>query len=184
MPTDFPDIRCLSLDVDGVMTDGGIYWDDAGHNLRRFDVQDGFVLRWFQKLGGIVVICSGKSSEAVTRRARELHVDHLIQGTPDKVASVGAVLRKAGLDFANLAAIGDDLPDVPLLKRCGLPIAVANAAPEVKAVARLVTTRPGGHGAIREAVEHILKGSGRWAEVLAHYYDIESWPGSPSTARE
>ncbi|MEW6250496.1 MAG: HAD hydrolase family protein [Planctomycetota bacterium] len=163
------DIRALCLDVDGVLTDGGIYWDDAGRGWRRFDVQDGFAIRWFERLGGVVIVCSGKRSEAVTARGRELGVKHVIQGSRDKAGDVAEILQQLGLKFDQLAAVGDDLPDIPLLRRCGLAIAVANAAPEVKAAARLVTRRGGGRGAVREAIEHILRASGRWGEVVAEY---------------
>ena len=162
-------IRGLCLDVDGVLTDGRLFIDDSGGGARVFYVQDGLALRWFQRLGGIVVFCSGKTSGAVAARARELHVDHVIQGCRDKIADLEPLLARLGLAWAELAAIGDDLPDVPVLRRCGFPIAVANAVDEVKAAARLVTQKPGGHGAVREAVEYLLRQSGRWVEVLAHY---------------
>lgn len=172
-------IRCICLDVDGVLTDGGIYWNDAGAGMRRFHAHDGFALHWFQRLGGLLLICSGKRSAATTLRAQELAVDHVIQGSTDKLADVGAWLAGAGLTFAEVAAFGDDLPDVPLLRRCGLGVAVANAAAEVRAAAGLVTTRAGGHGAVREGVEHILRASGRWGRVLAHY-GIEAADGAAS----
>jgi len=163
------DIRAVCLDVDGVLTDGRILVDDAGRGLRAFDVHDGLALDWFQRLGGTVIVCSGKRSEAVAARAADLGIQHVIQGSRDKPADVEPLLKRLGLRWEQLAVIGDDLPDVPLMNRCGLPIAVADALPEVKAAARLVTQRAGGHGAIREAVEHLMRASGRWAEVLAHY---------------
>jgi 3-deoxy-D-manno-octulosonate 8-phosphate phosphatase (KDO 8-P phosphatase) len=163
------DIRGLCLDVDGVLTDGRLFVDDAGRGGRMFHVHDGFALYWYRRLGGVIVICSGKASEAVTARARELEIEHVIQGSRDKLADLQPLLVRLGLKLEQFAVIGDDLPDVPLMQRCGYPIAVANAVDEVKAVARLVTQRPGGHGAIREALEHVLRSSGRWNEVLAHY---------------
>jgi len=163
------DIRCLCLDVDGVLTDGRVYWDDGGQGTRAFHVHDGFALRWFQRLGGVVVLCSGKTSEAVAARARELEIVHVVQGSVDKLGDFERVLTPLGLGFEQVAVLGDDLPDVPLLKRCALPMAVANAVDEVKLVARLVTKRSGGDGAVREAVEHVLRASGRWSEVLRHY---------------
>jgi 3-deoxy-D-manno-octulosonate 8-phosphate phosphatase (KDO 8-P phosphatase) len=93
----------------------------------------------------------------------------VIQGSGDKLADLGRLLARLGITLPETAMIGDDLPDVPVLCACGLPIAVANAVPEVKAAARLVTERPGGAGAVREALEHILRPDGRWARVLAHY---------------
>lgn len=162
-------IRGLCLDVDGVLTDGQLFWDDTGRGGRMFHVHDGFALYWYRRLGGVIVICSGKTSEAVAARARELEIEHVIQGSRDKLADMQPLLARLGLTLKQFAVLGDDLPDLPLMRGCGFPIAVANAVDEVKAVARLVTQRPGGHGAIREAVEHLLQSSGRWAEVLAHY---------------
>jgi 3-deoxy-D-manno-octulosonate 8-phosphate phosphatase (KDO 8-P phosphatase) len=163
------EIRCLVLDVDGVLTDGRLLADESGQTVRAFHVHDGLAVRWFQRLGGVAVICSGKRSEAVVARARELEIEHVIQGSRDKLADVQTVLAAMGLGLEQTAVIGDDLPDLPLLRRCGLPIAVANAVEEVKAAARLVTQRAGGHGAVREAVEYILRLSGGWSKVLAHY---------------
>lgn len=163
------DIRCLVLDVDGVLTDGGLYTDDTGRQSRRFHVHDGFALHWFQRLGGVVVLCSGKTSDAVAARARELKIEHVIQGSRDKVADLGTLLTRLGLRWEQVAMIGDDLPDLPALRVCGYPIAVANAVDDVKAVAQLVTFRSGGQGAVREAVEHLMRADGRWDEVIAHY---------------
>lgn len=168
------DIRCLCLDVDGVLTDGRLFVDDAGHGARIFHVHDGLALDWFQRLGGVVVVCSGKRSVAAAARARELGIKHVIQGSQDKLADLRPLLAQLGLDLSQTAAIGDDLPDLPLLLHCGFPIAVANAVAEVQAAARLITRRPGGHGAVREAVEHLLRQSGRWSAVLAHYAAPES----------
>ncbi len=162
-------IRAVCLDVDGVLTDGRLYIDDTGRGARLFDVHDGFALYWYQRLGGIVVICSGKHSEAVAVRAAELGITHVVQGSRDKPADLAPRLAEIGLGWSELAVIGDDLPDVPLLHRCGFPIAVANAVDEVKAVAQLVTRRAGGRGAVREALEHLMRATGRWAEVQAHY---------------
>jgi 3-deoxy-D-manno-octulosonate 8-phosphate phosphatase (KDO 8-P phosphatase) len=168
------DIRCLCLDLDGVLTDGRLFVDDAGHGARVFHVHDGLAVRWFQRLGGVVVICSGKRSEAAAARARELGIQHVIQGSQDKLSDLRSLLAQLGLGLAQTAFIGDDLPDLPLLQHCGFPIAVANAVEEVQAAARLTTRRSGGHGAVREAVEHLLRRSGRWSEVLAHYAAPES----------
>jgi 3-deoxy-D-manno-octulosonate 8-phosphate phosphatase (KDO 8-P phosphatase) len=164
-----PLIRALVLDVDGVLTDGGIYLTDAGDGLRRFHVHDGFALRWFQELGGVVIICSGKTSPAVAARARELRISHVLQGSRDKLAELRGLLDTLGWTLAETAMIGDDLPDLPVLRACGLPIAVANAVAEVRAAACWTTRRAGGAGAVREAVEWLLRRDGRWDQVLAHY---------------
>lgn len=163
------EIRCLCLDVDGVLTDGRLQIDDDGRGARVFHVHDGFALHWFQRLGGVVVLCTGKESEAVAARARELGIEHVIQGSRDKLADVQALLGRLDIGLPQVAMIGDDLPDLPIMQRCGFPIAVANAVEEVKAVARLVTRHSGGGGAVREAVEHLLRWSGRWSEVLRQY---------------
>ncbi len=163
------EIRCLCLDVDGVLTDGRLYVDDDGRTTRAFHIHDGLALRAFQRLGGVVVICTGKRSGSVAARARELEIEHVIQGSTDKLADLQAWRDKHALRLEEVAAIGDDLPDLPVLQRCGLPIAVADAVDEVKAAARYVTQRPGGQGAVREAVEYMLRASGRWEQVLAWY---------------
>ncbi len=162
-------IRCLCLDVDGVLTDGRLYVDDDGRTMRAFHIHDGLALRAFQQVGGVVVICTGKRSGAVAARARELEIAHVIQGSTDKLADLQAWLDRQGLRLEEVAAVGDDLPDLPVLQRCGLPIAVANAVDEVKAAARYVTRRAGGDGAVREAVEYVLRSSGRWNDVLAQH---------------
>jgi len=163
------EIRCVCLDVDGVLTDGHVYVDDAGRGLRAFHVHDGFAIRWYQELGGVVVICSGKRSDAVAARAAELGIEYVVQGSTNKVADLEAALSPLGLGFEHVAMIGDDLPDLPVMLRCGYPIAVANAVEEVKAAAQLVTERSGGAGAVREALEHLLRRRGRWADVIAKY---------------
>ncbi len=163
------EIRCVCLDVDGVLTDGRLYVDDSGRGARVFYVHDGLAIRWFQRLGGVVVICSGKQSEAVAARARELGIEHVIQRSPDKLADLRGLLERLGLDLDHTAVIGDDLPDLAVMRHCGLLIAVANAMDEVKQAARMVTKRAGGHGAVREAIEYLMRRSGRWEQVLGQY---------------
>lgn len=169
MTTKLERIRCLCLDVDGVMTDGRLIVDNDGHAARAFHAQDGLALHWWQRLGGTVIICTGKESACVAARARELGIEHVIQGSQDKLADLQAKLTELDIELDEVAMVGDDLPDLPVLRKCGYPIAVANAVAEVRAVARLVTTRPGGAGAVRDAIEGLLRPTGRWAEVVAHY---------------
>jgi len=168
-PTDPADVRCLCLDVDGVLTDGRIYIDDTGHRAREFHVHDGLAIRWYQKLGGVVAIITGKESGAVANRAQELGIEHVFQGSQDKLADFQCLMKRLELVPAQAAVIGDDLPDLAPLRACGYPIAVANAAKEVKAIARYVTERPGGQGAVRDAVEHLVREAGRWKEVVERY---------------
>lgn len=163
------DVRLLCLDVDGVLTDGRIFTAEDGRQLRAFHVQDGLAIRWFQRLGGTVAICSGKDSPAVAARARELRIDHVLQGSENKLATVGPLLAQLGLGWAHVAVIGDDLPDLGIMRTCGFPIAVQNAVAEVKLAARYITHRTGGHGAVREAIELLLQRSGRWREIVQHY---------------
>lgn len=152
-----------------MLTDGRLFVNDAGRGARLFHVHDGFAIQWFRKLGGEVVICSAKQSDAVAARMAELGIEHVILGSRDKLTDVRRLLGQLGLEFRQLAAMGDDLTDAPVLRKCGLPIAPANAADEIKAIAALVTERSGGAGAVREAIEYLLKAAGRWNEVLAHY---------------
>lgn len=163
------DIRCLCLDVDGVLTDGTILTDHEGHQTRVFHVHDGIAIRWFQEQGGVVVLCSGKNVSAVDARARELQIPHVIQGSRDKLADLGRLLPSLGLSFDQLAMIGDDLPDLGIMRRCRLPIAVANAVAEVKRAAKIVTRAAGGHGAVREAIELIMRRDGTWERVARAY---------------
>lgn len=162
-------IRCVILDVDGVLTDGRLIVHDNGSESRAFHVLDGFAISWYRRLGGMVIFCSGKSSPAVEVRGRELKVDHIVQGSSDKVADMLALFESTGLRFDEAAIVGDDLPDVGLMQRCGYPIAVANAIPEVARLARYVTRARGGRGAVREALEHIMRRDGTWLKVLQHY---------------
>jgi 3-deoxy-D-manno-octulosonate 8-phosphate phosphatase (KDO 8-P phosphatase) len=159
---------CLVLDVDGVLTDGRLWYGAGPEPLRAFHIQDGLALRWFMRLGGTVVILTGKRSQGVAARAAELGIEHVIQGSDDKLADLRGFLAARDREVGQTAMIGDDLPDLPVLLTCGYPIAVANAAAEVRAAAKYVTKRTGGAGAVREAIEHLL-GDGGWAQVLGHY---------------
>jgi 3-deoxy-D-manno-octulosonate 8-phosphate phosphatase (KDO 8-P phosphatase) len=159
-------IKLLCLDVDGVLTDGGISIDDAGHEQKRFHVRDGAAMRIWSRLGLEIAVITGRDGMALRHRLRELGVRHVISGSKEKGGAFESMLAELGLKAGEAAMIGDDLPDLPILRRCGLPIAVRDASPEVLEVARHVTTRPGGSGAVRDAVEHILKAQGRWAEAV------------------
>lgn len=163
------DIRCLCLDVDGVLTDGRILVDPDGRSLHMFNVLDGFAIRWFEHLCGPVIIISGRRSDDVEHRARELKVAHVVQGSEDKGRDLGVGLERVGATPAQCAVVADDLPDLPMLAACGFPIAVANACDEVKSAARYVTRRPGGRGAVREAIEMLMRRSGAWSRVIEHY---------------
>ena len=160
-------IRLLILDVDGVLTDGTIFIDDAGRQMRGFHIQDGLGIALWKAVGGKVAILTSKRSEAVMTRARMLGIDLVQQGAEDKLPGFERILADAGVAGEQTAYVGDDLLDAAVMRRAGYPIAVANAVDEVKQIARYVTCRPGGQGAVREAVEHLLKSAGLWEAALA-----------------
>ncbi|MGI8818163.1 MAG: KdsC family phosphatase [Gemmatimonadales bacterium] len=171
-------VRLLGLDVDGVLTDNGVFIGPiAGQRveLKRFDIQDGLGLILLRTAGLPVVWLSGRSSEATALRAAELRVEELLQVPgPRKAAAFAEVLQRRGITWEEAAFVGDDLADLPVLRKVGLPIAVANAVPEIKAVAAHVTTAAGGYGAVREVVEALLRARGEWAETLARYFSEQT----------
>ena len=160
------DVELLCLDVDGVMTDGSIRLDDNAVETKRFHVRDGTGIRIWSRLGYHVALITGRSGQAVRHRAAELGIELVIQSSTDKAASLDEVLARLSLQPAQVAILGDDLPDLPMLRKAGYPMAVADAVSEVRAAAAFVTTRAGGHGAVREAVEHLLSAKGRWNEAV------------------
>jgi 3-deoxy-D-manno-octulosonate 8-phosphate phosphatase (KDO 8-P phosphatase) len=159
-------IRLLCLDVDGVLTDGGISIDDAGHEQKRFHVRDGAAMRMWARLGYETAVITGRNGMALRHRLRELGVRHVISGSKEKGGAFDGLLAEIGIGADEAAMIGDDLPDLPILRRCGMPIAVRDASQEVLDVAKFVTPRPGGSGAVRDAVEHILKAQDRWIDAV------------------
>jgi len=161
-------VRLAAFDSDGTLTERGIGWDDRGVGFRRFDVRDGLALQWAMRAGLPVVVISGKDSPALAARLAELGVPGF-QGVEDKPACLEAFAREKGLTLADCAFVGDDLPDVPVMRRVGYPMAVADAHPLVHAVAAWRATCEGGRGAAREAIEHLLAATGRWDAILARY---------------
>jgi len=149
-------VRLLVLDVDGVLTDGRLWFAADGEALKVFHVRDGHGIRLLREAGVEVAIISGRRSRAVETRMRELGVSHLIQGADDKQAALDGLLASLGLGAGEAACLVDDLPDLPLLRTVGLPAAVADAHPAVLAEARHVTRLPGGHGAVREFCDWLL----------------------------
>ena len=150
-------IRMLVCDVDGVLTDGGLYYDDQGRISKRFDVQDGFGIKLAQTAGLEVGIITGLESEAVRARIAELGVREYYAGRKNKIDLLQDVCGRNGFQLEHIAYMGDDWVDAPPLSRVGLPMAVANAQPEIKGLAAWVSSRQGGHGAVREAVRFILQ---------------------------
>lgn len=170
VPADrFARIRLLLLDVDGVLTDGRVTYVDNGLEIKSFHVRDGSGLKFWRQSGGRVAILSGRSSPAVVRRAKELGIDPVVQGADGKLPAFARILKETGMNPDQVCAVGDDLPDLPVLTRCGLAVAVADAAPEVRAAAHFVTTAQGGRGAVREVVEWLMRGQGTWDRVVAEF---------------
>jgi 3-deoxy-D-manno-octulosonate 8-phosphate phosphatase (KDO 8-P phosphatase) len=167
-------IRLLGLDVDGVLTDNGVFLglvDGEAVELKRFDIQDGLGLVLLRSAELPVIWLSGRSSQATATRARELKVEELLQVPgPEKLPAFAALLERRGIAWEETAFMGDDLADLQVLRRVGLPIAVANAVAEVKAVASYVTRASGGHGAVREVAEALLKARGVWPDILQRYF--------------
>ena len=160
-----PNVQLLCLDVDGVMTDGSIALDDNGVETKRFHVRDGTGIRIWLKLGLKIALITGRRGTAVQHRARELGIEHVIQESTNKALDLRELLRTLNLTPQQVAMLGDDLPDLSLMKMVGYPMAVADATPEICEAARFVTQRPGGHAAVREAIEHLLRAKECWDEA-------------------
>jgi len=163
---EYQSIRLLILDVDGVLTDGTVLLDGDGGELQRFSIQDGLGIRLWRQAGGKAAIWSARTSGAVRQRAKQFGIDLIEQGRENKLAAYESILRKTGFSDAEASVMGDDLLDGPAMRRCGLAIAPANAVEEIKQIAAHVTSRRGGQGAVRQAVEFLLKNQGRWEETL------------------
>lgn len=162
-------IKLLLMDCDGVLTDGRITLLENGDEEKSFHTRDGHGLVLLHRAGLQSGIISGRTSSLVERRARELGMHYVRQGTWDKIKDFEELLAEAGLDEREVAFVGDDVTDIPLMQRAELSIAVADAAFETRAVAHYVTQLPGGFGAVREVTELILKAQGRWSELMRKY---------------
>ena len=162
-------IKLLLMDCDGVLTDGRIWLMDDGTDQKSFNTHDGLGLALLHRAGLRSGVISGRTSSGLERRAGELDIEFVRQGDPDKVAAFEEILRVAGVGENEVAFVGDDLTDIPLMLRVHLAVAVADAVEEVRGVAHFVTGREGGRGAVREVVELILKAQGRWSDLVEHY---------------
>jgi 3-deoxy-D-manno-octulosonate 8-phosphate phosphatase (KDO 8-P phosphatase) len=162
-------VQLLLLDCDGVLTTGGVTWSNDGIEEKTFHIRDGLGIRLWQRAGGTAGIVTGRSSHVVQLRAEELGMAIVRQGVDDKLVAVAAILRELGLSWDHVAFIGDDLPDLACVMRCGVGVAVADACPELRAAARLVTMLPGGMGAVREVIERMLRARGQWEAMVARY---------------
>lgn len=162
-------IRLLALDVDGVLTDGGLYIGAGNETCKRFNVQDGLAISCAIRNNLIVAIITGRQSEIVCRRAAELGISEIYQGVKDKKEMLKNIAAKHALQLTEIAYMGDDLNDLSALSVAGLACAPANAVQEVKARAHFVAAKNGGEGAVREVVETILKARGEWAQIVDSY---------------
>lgn len=160
-------MKAAIFDVDGVLTDGRLYIGAHGETVKAFSVLDGHGLKLLQQGGIAPLVVTGRDSPAVRRRVADLGLLHAVYGAHDKLAAASALLADLGFDWQDVAAIGDDWPDLPLLARAAFACAPANAHIEVKAVAHHVTVAAGGHGAAREFCDLLLAASGRYAALLA-----------------
>lgn len=163
------EIKLLLLDVDGVLTDGSIVYTHSGSEMKSFNTKDGFGIRILQESGVEVGIITARSSEAVHRRAQDLKLTHVYQGVRNKIEAFEKIIAENGLSPAQIAYMGDDWLDLPLLTRVGLAVTVADAVSEVKEVAHYVTRRNGGRGAVRELCDLFIEARGKREELLARY---------------
>jgi len=159
----------LLLDVDGVLTDGRIIYDSKGRDAKFFDVHDGLGVYLLKKAGIPTVLITAKGSRAIRPRARDMGVDKIYENVSPKTSILGNILDKYKVTLDEICFVGDDLVDLCLMKKVGFPIAVFNAASEIKQAASYVTLRYGGRGAVREVAELILKSKGLWQEVIKAY---------------
>lgn len=174
-------IKLLGLDVDGVITNNHIYLgllNDQRIEFKQFNIQDGLAMGLARRMGLTIAWVSGRYSDATVLRATELHIDELIQDrSARKVPGMTEMLLRLGIGWDEVAFLGDDLADIPVLRRVGLPMAVANATDEVKALAAYTTAASGGEGAVREAIEALFRAQGRWDNAVRTYLEDrgEAW---------
>ena len=162
-------IQLVVADVDGVLTDGGIIYDNQAIELKAFHIRDGLGIRLWQRAGGRFAIVTGRNSHIVEVRATELGVQIIRQGVEEKLRVVREIADELGLDAQQIGYIGDDLPDLPAVRYAGFGVAVSDACKELREAADYVTTLPGGRGAVRETIQTILEAQGRWNDLVKSY---------------
>ena len=165
-------IKLVIFDVDGVMTDGGIYVGPEGELYKPFNCKDGLGITLAHRSGLRTAIITGRESKQLAYRAGELHITEVMQGHRNKRGAYKELKERQGLTDEEIAYVGDDLIDLPVMLQVGLPMAIADAVAEVKDASRVISGRPGGHGAIRELLEFILKAQGKWAQIVASFHDV------------
>lgn len=162
-------IKLLVLDIDGVMTNGLIIIDAAGIESKAFNTLDGHGVKLWMRAGGKAGFLSGRESKPTELRAAQLGVDFCIQGSLDKLPALEKICTELNVTAEEVCFVGDDLPDLPPIRWCGLGVAVANAVEEVKSYADYTTKNTGGNGAVREIIEYMLKATGKWSNLMDRY---------------
>lgn len=165
------DVRLLAMDVDGVLTDGRAIYGPDGFDGVAFNVRDGSAIKWLHRYGLDTALITGRDVEAVRRRAEVLGIDHVYQDAKVKIEAYETLKTDTGMSDSTICYVGDDFTDIPVLRHAGLSATVANSPVEVKGVSDLVTDNPGGHGAIREIAEMLLKAHNHWDKLMARYFD-------------
>lgn len=163
-------IKLIVLDVDGTLTDGGIYYDSQGNEMKRFDVRDGLGIKVGQAAGLEFAIITGRESPMVERRARELGIQYLVQGVQKKAPAMKALMERLGLDRENAAYMGDDWNDVPAMKLAAIAACPADADPRIRALCHYVAPRGGGSGAVRDFIQEVLERRHLWQETAREIY--------------
>lgn len=162
-------IKLLLLDVDGVMTDGRVIFADSGEEIKAFDVKDGHAMKMLMRTGVEIALLTGRNSKVVMHRARDLDIDMVYQGAKDKLPVFEGLMREKGLKGEDICYVGDDLVDMPVMRRVGLSVSVADACEDLRRCVDFVTEKPGGRGAVREVCELILKAQGNWEGMTSRY---------------
>jgi len=163
-------IKVLILDVDGVLTDGRVIYTDSGEEIKRFDVRDGHGLKLLMRSGIEVILLTGRESKVVLHRARDLGIEHVYQKALNKIEVYKTILADRSLEDKDVGFVGDDLIDLPVLRKVGFSAAVPDAVQEVKEIVDYITTKRGGEGAVREICELLLKAQNKWEALTAKYY--------------
>lgn len=166
------DLKLLVIDVDGTMTDGGIYYDEHGNELKRFCTKDAAGFFAAPKAGIKIMVLTGRECAATARRMGEMKVEHIFQNIGSKEVFLQNFMKEHGLSRENIGYIGDDLNDLPAMKLAGYIGCPADACPEVKEMADYIAARKGGHGAVRDVIEHMLRERGEWEKAVSEVYGI------------
>ncbi len=165
----FDTIKMLVLDVDGVLTDGGIIIDADGRESKKFNLLDGHGIRMWHRAGFCSVIISGRQAGATAARAKQMEIQHIYENCHEKLECFKKLLGDTKIKPEEIVYIGDDVLDIPVLRRVGFGVAVCNASDDTKEHADYITKKPGGSGAVREVIEYVLKTKGAWAELMERY---------------